>query len=211
MKNIIFDMDGVLIDSIPKHIIAWKTVLLKHNVKVSNYELALHEGSNQVLFLNDILKERNIKKTNKEKQQIINEKKELFLKYKIKLFPIKKILNFLKRKNIKLAVGTGGSKCSVEKNLKEIKDYFEVIINGEEIKKGKPNPETYNKARIKLKSKKQETLVIENAPLGIKAAKNAGLKCYAISTSLPKKYLKEADKIFKNHNELFEYLKKQDF
>ena len=208
MKYIIFDMDGVLIDSMPKHITAWKKALLKYNIKVNDLELALNEGANQKLFLDKILKKYNIKKSFEERKEIINEKKKIFLKYKIKLFPVKKILNYLKKNNIKLAVGTGGSKESVEKNLNEIKHYFEFIVNGDEIKKGKPNKETYSKIVKQFKANKKEVIVIENAPLGITSAKNAGLKCYAIETSLPKKYLKDADKIFNNHKELFEFLKK---
>ena len=208
IKNIIFDMDGVLIDSIPSHFKAWKKVLSEHGISIDTFGLALHEGSNQELFLSDVLKYQKIKKTKKEQMQMCNLKDKYFSQMRINKFPIIQMLKYLKKKGIKLAVGTGDSSESCNRNLKIFPNIFNVVVNGDDVYHGKPNPETYNKARKLLKGKKEETLVIENAPLGIESAKKAGLKCYAISTSLPKKYLKKADKVFENHKGLFTYLKK---
>ena len=80
---------------------------------------------------------------------------------------------------------------------------FDVIISGDDTEKGKPNPEPYLAAMQKLNILPIESLVIENAPLGIQSAKTAGAYCIAITTTLGREYLKEADEVVKNHRELF--------
>ncbi|MDP8212654.1 MAG: HAD family phosphatase [Candidatus Zapsychrus exili] len=108
-------------------------------------------------------------------------------------------LKDLKKQGFKLALVTGSAHSEIKKILPErIYNLFEVIVTGSDVKNGKPHPEPYLKAIKALKIKKTQAIVIENAPFGIKSAKTAGLKCYAIETSLPKKYLKQADKIFEN-------------
>jgi beta-phosphoglucomutase-like phosphatase (HAD superfamily) len=83
---------------------------------------------------------------------------------------------------------------------------FDVIVSGEDVKNGKPDPEPYEKAIAKLGLSKDECLVVENAPLGIESAKNAGVFCVGVPTYLDKTKLHEADIIVKNHAELIDYL-----
>ena len=71
------------------------------------------------------------------------------------------------------------------------------------IKKGKPYPDSYLTAAKKLRVKPTECIVVENAPYGIKAAKSAKMFCIAVTTSLPKQYLKQADIICKKVSEVF--------
>ena len=211
IKNIIFDMDGVLIKSMKNHVYSWKKALKDHKININEEEFYLNEGANYRLYLSRILKENNIRLTKKGKQKIIDEKTKLFKERKLEEYKIQKYLKKLKEQNIKLIIATGARNSVVKEALKlYFKDYFNDFVCGDDIYRGKPFPETYNKAIKKLKAKKEETLVIENAPLGIESAKRAGLKVYAIETTLPKKYLKEADKVFKNHKELFEYLFSHD-
>jgi beta-phosphoglucomutase len=206
-KFIIFDMDGVLIDSIPNHLNAWSNSLKKIDIKIKRELLALNEGANQINFLKRVLKEANLNLTKQQMKKVVNEKNLEFKSKKIKPYPIIKYLKKNHKKGIKMAIATGGLKeIAKQVNKTYFDNIFNVIIASQDVTKGKPNKETYIKALKLLKANKKETLVIENAPLGIKSAKSAGLTCYALETTLNKKYLKEADKIFKNHKELFEFI-----
>ncbi len=82
-------------------------------------------------------------------------------------------------------------------------------MTADDVKKGKPDPEPYLKALHHLGSKPESSVVIENAPMGIRSAKSAGLTCYAIETSLSGEYLHEADLVFHNHQALFAFLMKR--
>ena len=85
---------------------------------------------------------------------------------------------------------------------KDLLCIFSATITGDEVKKGKPNPEPFLKAIELLKIPVKDIAVIENAPCGIQAAKRAGLFCIALETSLPKRYLKGADIIFRSFAQL---------
>ena len=88
------------------------------------------------------------------------------------------------------------SNVAAKKNPpRKIQSYFDTIVTGDLVKKGKPHPESFLKAAKSLNLKPFQCLVIENAPLGIKSAKAAGMYCLAITTSLPKAYLKEANTV----------------
>ncbi|OGW94101.1 MAG: hypothetical protein A3G36_02985 [Omnitrophica bacterium RIFCSPLOWO2_12_FULL_45_13] len=76
---------------------------------------------------------------------------------------------------------------------KNIERLFDHIITGDHVKKGKPYPEPYLLAARELAVKPSECVVIENAPYGIMAAKSAGMFCIALTSSLPKEFLKGAD------------------
>ncbi len=205
-------MDGVLINDMPRHVYAWLKALKQFNiVKIPKKEFYLKEGASNKQYLTYILDSQGIKISEVQKEKIHNLKLELFEKKgKTKLYKILKYLQKLKKAKIKMAVATGENKKIATAEIHELfPDIFLFIITGDEVKNSKPYPEEYEKAVKGLNAKKSETIVIENAPFGIQSAKSAGLKVYAIETTLNKKYLSGADMVFKNHNKLFKQLFKE--
>jgi beta-phosphoglucomutase len=123
---------------------------------------------------------------------------------------MKGIENFLlelKDRQYKLALVTGTRLEVVNKVLQMgLENIFKVIVTGEMVNKGKPNPEPYMNAVDELNARKEDCIVIENAPAGITSAKGAGLTCFAVQTSLSEEYLQDADKIFQDIDEVSEFL-----
>ncbi|MBU4076564.1 MAG: HAD-IA family hydrolase, partial [Euryarchaeota archaeon] len=103
----------------------------------------------------------------------------------------------------RLAVVSGSNRKTVHGLMnKFFPGAFRVIITGDDVKKSKPDPEPYLKAIERLCVLKKECIVIENAPLGIRSAKSAGLRCIAIPAYLGRESVKEADVIVDSHREL---------
>ena len=88
----------------------------------------------------------------------------------------------------------------------EQQSLFTAIGTGDDIPRAKPNSDPYEIARNSLGLRKEECFVIENAPLGIQSAKAAEIRCAAIATTLPKKYLKGADIYLDNLSDIFNYI-----
>ena len=84
----------------------------------------------------------------------------------------------------------------------KLRKLFTSIVAGNQVKNGKPHPEPYLKAAKLLKVLPGACLVIENAPFGITSAKQAGMPCIAVSTSLPKEYLTAADLVVESLNQI---------
>ncbi len=102
-----------------------------------------------------------------------------------------------------MALVTGTSRDELQRMLsEEIQSYFSEIITGTDVIHGKPNPEPYQKALLKLNLNPIDAFVIENAPLGIQSAKAADIRCIALETSLPKEYLSDADHVFSSFDNL---------
>ena len=159
----------------------------------------------------DIISKKNKVILSKEDKDNIYSTKKRILNEIFNFEIYEGILNFLKELknlNLKLAIVTGANKEFAEKILNNyFSNIFDIIITGNDVKNGKPSPEPYLKATKKLNIKANNLIVIENAPLGIQSAKSAGLNVLAIETTLKKENLKLADKIFKNHKELFDYIR----
>jgi beta-phosphoglucomutase len=210
VKAIIFDMDGVLIDSMKYHVESWIETLKSVNINLNERDIYLNEGRSFVDTIKFLSNEKNLE-LNKSDWIKISKERDIYLtqKFKLEVYAgIIKFIYFLKLKGFKVAMVTGTEKLIAEKVSKEMfNDLFDVVISSDDVKHSKPDPEPYQKAIKKLKIKNEEAIVIENAPLGIKSAKDAGLFVIGLETTLHKKDLCEADIILKNHEVLFEYLK----
>jgi beta-phosphoglucomutase len=195
-KAIIFDMDGVIVDSMPYHFLAWYEALRPLGLRVSCFDVYSREGERWDKSLKDFLKHAKIKPTKKLLEQTFRLRSKIFKKY-FKRYIFKgapKFLFCLKQKGYLLGLVTGTPWAEVQKILpKELRGIFDVIVSGDRSKKGKPHPEPYLKASRDLKIITSQCVVVENSPLGIKSAKSAGIFCIALTSSLPREYLRMAD------------------
>jgi HAD superfamily hydrolase (TIGR01509 family) len=195
-KAIIFDMDGVIVDSMPYHFLAWYEALRPWGVRISCFDVYSKEGERWEKTLKYLLTKAKIKATPQVLKKIFSQRQKIFRRYfKRSIFKgTEEFLYCLKRKGYLLGLVTGTPYVEVRAILPQrIRGLFDSIITGNEVKNGKPHPEPYIKAALELNVQVSQCVVVENAPLGITSAKSAGMHCIAITTSLPREYLKGAD------------------
>lgn len=210
-KAIFFDMDGVIVDSMPYHFISWFEALKKYDVRVGALDVFEREGEKWQEIIKFAFNRDGKKLTAKIQNNILKERNFIFRKYfKRYIFSgIKDCLISLKKQGFLLGLVSGSSLAEAKKMLpKEILNLFDTKVTGDMVKLGKPHPQPYLLAAKNLNVKQKECMVVENAPFGIRSAKAAKMFCAAIATSLPKETLFKADIIFPTHKNLYSYFKK---
>jgi beta-phosphoglucomutase len=203
-KAVLFDMDGVIVDSMPYHFISWFEALRKYNVRIAPTDIFGMEGAKWDKVIRYAFKRDGLKLSEKTAHKIFLNRQNLFIKYfKRHIFTeIIEIIKLLKNQGFLIGLVTGSSLLEAKKMLpKNIYALFDAKVSGDMVKQGKPYPDSYLLAAKKLNLSPKDCIVIENAPYGIKAAKAAGMYCIAIATSLSKEYLTKADKIYASHKE----------
>lgn len=199
VSAVIFDMDGVITNTMPDHFRVWTRIFKEEGIHVSHLDVYSREGQKGITSVKEIFA-LNQKPFDEAHARAILAKKERIFKtiVKTRFIPgARSFLRFLHKNKFKLALVTGTSRHELHRILPDaIYTLFDVVVTGSDVKHGKPHPEPYLKALKKLSIKPGGALVIENAPFGIQSAKSSGMKCFAVETSLPKKYLKGADGIF---------------
>lgn len=208
-KNILFDMDGVLINSMKYHVQAWKLALNKFNIETTEEKIMSMAGMTSQKTVELICEEKKLYCDIELVKQIKSEKGlQLDKIFCVEPFSgVVENLKNLKNSDFKLALVSGCRKFEVDKTVNNFfPNIFDIIITGDDVKFGKPNPEPYQKAVDKLKLNKSETVIIEDALSGIESANAAKIDVLALTTSFNKKELSKATKIFDSHNKLFKYL-----
>ena len=179
IRAVIFDMDGVVVESEHIHIEAEKQTLLKHGVRISSDELHTYTGTTAKFMFTELIKKHKLDTTFEE---LFNEKEQILFKLLEKeTRPTKGIINLLKElkeNNIKLAIASSSHRRLIEYVLKklDITHLFDSIVSSEDINRSKPDPEIFVKSARRLKIEPAECLVVEDAKLGVDAARNARMK-----------------------------------
>ncbi|MBC8277534.1 MAG: HAD family phosphatase [FCB group bacterium] len=204
-QAVLFDLDGVLIDSMSAHANAWQTVFAEFGVDLPRMEILLREGEKAELSMDELCEKYGVELTAPEKTAMLAKKRQIYSENAPKSMytGAGDVLQRIHDEGYRMALVTG----SVAKNLERIMTaeqlaLFEVIITGKDVKNAKPDPEPYLTALKKLGLQPEVCLVVENAPLGIQAAKAAGLKVAAITTTLGREVLTEAGWIIGNLKEI---------
>jgi beta-phosphoglucomutase family hydrolase len=180
ITTVIFDLDGVIVESEDAHIEAEKQMFLKYGVVISAEELHTYTGTTAKAMFTTLIAKYGLKTTFDE----MNRQKEKVL---LRLLaedaePTKGVLSLireLKRRGVRLAVGSSSTRRLVDFVLKKlgIASMFDCVIAAEDVEHSKPDPETFLKAAAELGVRPDECLVIEDAELGVEAAKRAAMKC----------------------------------
>ncbi len=202
-------MDGVITLSMPYHYRALVKVFAEEGVHLSRFDVYEREGQKALDSIFEIFADRGKPMTLPLAKDILARKEKLFNRIiRTKFVPgARTFLRTWRGRGLKMALVTGTARREVVKMLPEqVLSCFDIMVCGEDVKNGKPHPEPYQKALGALKVAGGEALVLENAPFGITAAVRAGLKCIALETSLPKRYLKEADIVIKGYTEFNRYI-----
>jgi beta-phosphoglucomutase family hydrolase len=179
IKAVIFDMDGVIVESEHIHIEAERQTMLKHGVRISAEELHIFTGTTAQFMFTELIKKYTLDTTF---EKMFNEKEEILFKLLEKetrpTTGVIELLKKLKQKDIKLAIASSSHRRLIDYFLRKlgINYLFDFVVSAEDIVHSKPNPEIFLKSAQGLKMKPAECLVVEDAKLGVEAAKKAGMK-----------------------------------
>ena len=216
IKAVIFDMDGLMIDSERVTFEGYQHVLAKENLTMSEEKYKTLLGK-PVKAVHDLFKEDYGPQYDVD--QIIKDVHAYIAKrFETEGVPLKpglvELLKYLKENNYKTIIATSSHRNRVDLIVKQaqIDQYFDDSICGDEVTKGKPNPEVFLKACQKLQVSPQDALVLEDSESGINAAYNADIKVIGIpDMKYPEeKYVKMTHKIMDNLFQVKDFLEENN-
>lgn len=203
IKGVLFDFDGVLAETMEDNFNAWRAAMRDFGIELKSSEYYPLEG----MPMKDIAK-KFCQKFNLDKslcKEIVDKKERYYLKnHNFRLYPgVDDFIDILKSKKILLGLITGASNERLQDTVphKFLKK-FDTVVSGNQTLRGKPFSDPYLKGLSDLNLKRKECVIIENAPSGIRSAKNANLYCIAVCSTLDRSFLKEADEIIKEFKDL---------
>ncbi len=194
LAGVIFDFDGVIIDSHPVHLQAWKAFLLSKGKAATDAELSfVQEGAKREEILRHFLGDL----TPEETRSYGDEKDRLFQVRASELQLVRGFAEFLAQMEaggLPSAVATSGGRRRVEQTLAKFSllSRFRAVVTGDDVAYGKPDPALFLMAARALQIAPERLLVCEDAVAGVMAAKTAGMKCLAIAVNGRGPRLKDA-------------------
>jgi beta-phosphoglucomutase len=185
---VIFDMDGVLIDSNPFHLEKWMDLLTRHQIPFDRKALP-----QQVLGIrNDTAFRFFFGKLSKPESRRLSEELEASFRKAFKpharpLPGVRALVKECRRAGIPMAVASAAMVKNIEFVVDALKfrPYFDCLVSSDHVVRSKPDPEIYLKAARMLKRAPEECVAFEDSFVGIEAAKNAGMKCVGIASTFP--------------------------
>lgn len=191
IRAVIFDMDGLLVDTEPLHHQSWKSLFKDefHSPLPPVYKRFLGRKEEEVMtqLVRSINVQANIKELVKIKHQIYHE----LIRRKVTFMPgARKLINDLKGRYI-LALSTSSTKECVDIILKklQLENVFNTVATGDDVREGKPDPGIYHLIGRMLEIASSDCLVLEDTENGVISAKKAGMWCIAV----PNQYTEHGD------------------
>ncbi|HEU5415503.1 MAG TPA: HAD family phosphatase [Candidatus Angelobacter sp.] len=183
LKGIIFDLDGVIVASHPAHKQAWRELLASLGREVSEAQLEfVVEGHKRDEILQHFLGDLS-----GEEVRRLGQLKDDFYRrvaHQVKLIPgVEDFISAAKLAGLALAVATSAGRRRAEETLRrfELMESFRVVVTGDEVQAGKPDPAVFQRAADGLELGAEHLLVCEDAVAGVQAAKRAGMRCLGIA------------------------------
>ena len=188
LRAVLFDMDGVLYNSMSSHAKAWHRAMAEFGYDLPEEEVYMHEGRTGASTVNLIsMRQRGVEETEERIQEIYKVKSTYFNEYP-PANPMPgalELLQKIKAQGLKILIVTGSGQHSLLDRLNHhFPDIFcrELMVTAFDVKYGKPHPEPYLMGMQKGALRPEECVVVENAPLGVRAAKAAGIYTIAVNT-----------------------------
>ncbi len=185
-KALIFDLNGTMINDMEYHLDGWYKTLNSLGANLDRETMRGHMyGKSAELLIRIFGNERF---TQQQMDELSLEKEKQYQKvFKPHLQLISGLANFLKNakeKGLKMAIGSAAIPFNINFVIDglSIRHYFDAIVSADDVKDGKPDPETFLKAAKLMETDPKDCLVFEDAPKGVEAAQNAGMDCVVLTT-----------------------------
>lgn len=204
-KGIIFDLDGVIVDTAKYHFLAWQKLANRMGFDISIEQNEQLKGVSRARSLQNILTWGNKTVSTTEFDRLMASKNEEYLASishmsESDLLPgVEPILEYLKEEHIPFALGSASKNSRIILKSLNIHDWFTCIVDGNDVTKAKPDPEVFLIAADKLNIKPEDCIVFEDAVAGIEAAKAARMTTVGIGDH---NILKEAEYNFRDFTEI---------
>jgi len=205
LEAVLFDMDGVIVDSEPLWTEAEIQFLARRSLSYSPQLKAVLMGRDSKEAVGILIEHYNLRES---AEAVIEERNQLVVGlFRELLEPIPYALDLVKsvrNLGVKTALASSSPKQLIDLVLDRfsVAGLFDLVLSGDQVVRGKPAPDIYITAAEKLGVKREYCLVIEDAPHGVAAAKDAGMCCLAISTSVSVIELAMADKVVSGFEEV---------
>jgi len=215
LEAVIFDFDGVITDSEILHLRAFNQSLAQYGIEITkNDYYTMYLGFNDTDCYKLLIEKGLLKMDEQQINTLMIQKKKIFeqlAKAEGKMIEgVRDFLNMLEQNNIPMAICSGSLLTEVEMVLEDarLRHLFEVVVSGEQVRKGKPDPEGFLLSLQRLNENREnpitanQCVVIEDSHWGLEAAKAAGMHTIAVTNSYDAEQLGMAEKIVDRLSEL---------
>jgi len=195
-KAVIWDMDGVIVDTAPYHEEAWRVTFQKRGVEFTDEDFRRSFGRRNDTIITGVMGKTPSQKT----IDAIADEKEASFRRKIRqhIEPLPGVMGLLKvlaTAGLRQALASSAPLQNVRQIIKDlgIEGYFEGVVTEKDVTEGKPSPQGFLLVARRLAVEPEDCIVIEDAVVGVTAAKRAGMGCVAVTNTHPRSHLGEAD------------------
>lgn len=200
-KAFIFDLDGVIVDTAKYHFLAWQKIASELGIEFTPEHNENLKGVSRIRSLDLILELGNIQASQEDKNKWLIQKNEDYLSYLVdmnfsEILPgVMPVLEYLKENNQGIALGSASKNARPILEKTGILNYFNVIIDGNDVTNAKPDPEVFVQAAKGLQIANENAIVFEDSVAGVQAANTAKMISIGIGEA---NILHEAQYIFRD-------------
>jgi beta-phosphoglucomutase len=205
IKACLFDLDGVIVDTAVYHFQAWRRLANELGFDFTEHQNEQLKGISRMESLELILGWGNVSLTEEEKQNWATRKNDWYLDLVKEMTPnevlggVKDFLTLLRQNNIKIALGSASKNSKLILERIEMLPFFDAIVDGNNITKGKPNPQVFLLGAEAVDCKPEECVVFEDAVAGVQAGKTGGMRVIGVGSA---DILTEADLVIATFEEM---------
>ncbi len=187
-KACIFDLDGVIVDTARYHFMAWKRLADELNVHFTEKDNERLKGVGRMDSLDIILEIGNLTLVDSLKEKYASLKNKWYIDFISRMTPAEilpgsiEFINELRNAKIKVAIGSASKNTPLILDRVKMKNLFDAIADGNNVRKAKPDPEVFITVAKMLETEPEECVVFEDALAGVQAALNAGMKCVGVGS-----------------------------
>lgn len=188
-RAFVFDMDGTIVDNMAFHTDSWITFFERRGQAIDPDQFfratAGRQGGEIIrTWLGEHLSDEEVALLNHEKESVY---RELYAPHRKPVNGFGELIAQAKAGGVKLAVGTAAPPANVEFTLDglDLRRHFDAVVGAADVARGKPHPDVFLKAAELCGVQPADCFVFEDAPLGVEAARRAGMRCIVLTTTLP--------------------------